>query len=83
MDEADFLQELPTPEGRRFISRPDAPATPADLVKAWKQSELYKQLLAEMRYPSLEDAKTMEASNLKVWYLESTQKFAASFMFYL
>eukprot|EP01031_Cornospumella_fuschlensis_P039582 gene39582-48189_t len=83
MDEADFLQELPTPEGRRFISRPNAPATPADLVKAWKQSELYKQLLAEMRYPSLEDAKTMEASNLKVWYLESTQKFAASFMFYL
>lgn len=83
MDEADFLQELPTPEGRRFISRPDAPTSPTELVTAWKRSELYKQLIAEMRYPSLEDAKALEASNMKVWYLESTQKFAASFMFYL
>jgi ABC-type multidrug transport system fused ATPase/permease subunit len=82
VDEADFLQELPTPEGRRFIKVAGAPHSAKDLAAAWKKSSLYQQLLTEMRYPTLEDAKKLEKSNTKLWYLDQLQHFAGSFRFY-
>lgn len=82
MDEADFLQELPTPEGRRFIKTPNAPHRAEDLAKAWKSSELFQQLLAEMRYPSAEDARVLSRANEKLWHLDFTEKYPASFWFY-
>eukprot|EP00981_Chlorochromonas_danica_P012641 scaffold5237_cov170-Ochromonas_danica.AAC.17 len=82
MDEADFLQELPTPEGRRFIKTPNAPHRAEDLAKAWKSSELFQQLLAEMRYPSAEDARVLSGANEKLWHLDFTEKYPASFWFY-
>jgi len=54
MDVADFLQELPTPDGKRFAKRHktssgEAPPLGTDaLVEAWKQSPMFKAMLAEM-----------------------------------
>lgn len=54
VDVADFLQELPKLEGRRFIkdsstiSAADAPRGTTALVAAWKQSRLYRHMLDEM-----------------------------------
>ena len=56
VDDADFLQELPTPEGKRFlVTNESSPphhmkihSTDA-LVDAWKQSELYTRLLMDMK----------------------------------
>lgn len=82
IDEADFLQELPTPDGRRFIARPKTPHAPKALAAAWKDSALYRQMLSEMRYPSLQDALSLQESNAKVWYQEYLEPFAGSFWFY-
>jgi hypothetical protein len=53
MDVADFLQELPTPEGIRFISddqetHRSAPRGTEALATAWKTSDLFKRMVAEM-----------------------------------
>jgi hypothetical protein len=46
VDVADFLQELPTREGKRFIrpeliNNPNVPRGTEALVISWKQSSLY------------------------------------------
>eukprot|EP01039_Chlorochromonas_danica_P008479 gene8479-9346_t len=48
VDEADFLQELPTSEGKRYITSPNAPSTPAALAEAWQKSKLYQQMVSEL-----------------------------------
>jgi hypothetical protein len=55
MDVADFLQEVPTVEGRRFIPKgrtsnagEPVPVGTAALVKAWKSSALFTGMLEEM-----------------------------------
>ena len=54
MDVADFLQELPTADGKRFAKRhtTSTGATPPfgtdALVQAWKESALFKAMLVEM-----------------------------------
>lgn len=83
VDEADFLQELPTPEGRKYIVKPVVPHTSSGLARAWKSSELYKQMVAEMRYPSLDDARALASANTKQWYQDYTERFASNFWFYL
>lgn len=83
VDEADFLQELPTIEGARFVKTPTIPHTPQALARAWKSSDHFLQILAEMRYPSLKDAMELEKSNTKEWYPEQKELFASpSFWFY-
>lgn len=91
VDEADFLQELPTPEGRRFINRPDAPYRPEDLARVWKESPFYKQMVAEMRYPVVDEDKGVEESsahrlslsNTKTWYGDQLEAHPGTFWFYL
>eukprot|EP01033_Poteriospumella_lacustris_P015615 gene15613-11178_t len=85
VDEADFLQELPTPEGRRFIKVAGAPHSPVDLAAAWKKSALYQNLLSEMRYPSLEDAEKLEMSNTKrpAFYREQQSRMYSVFVYCL
>jgi ABC-type polysaccharide/polyol phosphate export permease len=54
MDVADFLQEVPTADGRRFTegnttsSGAAPPVGTAALVQAWKESELYHAMVEEM-----------------------------------
>jgi hypothetical protein len=54
MDVADFLQEVPTTDGRRFTvgsttsSGAPPPVGTAALVQAWKESELYRAMLEDM-----------------------------------
>jgi ABC-type multidrug transport system ATPase subunit len=54
MDVADFLQEIPTPDGRRFavgkktITGDAVPLGTTALVKAWKDSDIYRDMLTEM-----------------------------------
>jgi ABC-type multidrug transport system ATPase subunit/ABC-type multidrug transport system permease subunit len=83
MDEADFLQELPTEEGKRFITRGDAPSTASALANAWKSSKLNEQLMSEMQYRSIEEAKSLEHANSKLWYTDQSETFAGGFWFYL
>ncbi|RYH32062.1 ATP-binding cassette domain-containing protein [archaeon] len=80
VDEADYLQELPTIEGRRFISSLNAPTTAAELANKWRESKLYKSIWADMKYHSSADAIKLEA-NTTVWYVEYTEKFAGNFWF--
>jgi hypothetical protein len=50
VDLADFLQELPTPEGKRFIERNNtqAPRGTAALSAVYKESTIHKAILKEM-----------------------------------
>lgn len=82
LDEADFLQELPTPDGRRFINSPSAPIGGLALGKAWKGSDLYQQLLSEMRYPTLQDARHLSSARAHEWYEDQSQPFASNFAYY-
>eukprot|EP00981_Chlorochromonas_danica_P003637 scaffold680_cov176-Ochromonas_danica.AAC.1 len=67
VDDADFLQELPSIQGRRYLVNPStAPQGAKELAAAWKKSSLYSQLCAEMRYPSLEDGRQLCPANDKV-----------------
>jgi len=49
-DAPDFLQELPTPDGRRFIPPgcKDVPRGADALAAAWKDSDLFKSMLSVM-----------------------------------
>lgn len=74
IDVADFLQELPTPEGSRFIlddASKDIPRGTDSLVEAFKNSTFYAQILREM-----------EESNSRtkdfVWPNWATESFATS-----
>jgi len=61
VDVADFLQELPTLEGRRFIdnSKEDVPRGTAALVNTFKRSELFSVMLKQM------DTELEESKNYK------------------
>lgn len=54
MDVADFLQDIPTPDGRRFtighstINGDPPPIGTTALVKAWKESNEFQAMLLEM-----------------------------------
>eukprot|EP01034_Spumella_vulgaris_P025560 gene25560-biopygen22067 len=82
MDVADFLQEIPTPDGRRFaadkttITGATPPFGTKALVKAWKESELFKEMLVAM------DEEVLSAST-KSWPAVYKEQYAAStwFMF--
>lgn len=85
VDDADFLQELPTLNGRRFLSTsspPRIPHTAKGFEAAWKASDLYKQLLSELRYPTLADAKALEKSNPKQWPADYSESFPQTFWYY-
>jgi ABC-type multidrug transport system ATPase subunit/ABC-type multidrug transport system permease subunit len=74
VDLADFLQELPTPEGKRFIienSSTPAPRGTAALVAAYKQSSIHKTMLIEMEESA---SKTQNYS----WPKFATESYAAS-----
>jgi ABC-type multidrug transport system ATPase subunit len=88
MDEADFLQELPTIQGKRFASSsspqngasntPVLPIrhSPKALARAWKNSSYYHALLSSMKYQSLEQAKQLEKENDKEWFPDEKEKYA-------
>eukprot|EP00981_Chlorochromonas_danica_P012485 scaffold5079_cov159-Ochromonas_danica.AAC.1 len=82
VDEADFLQELPTPQGRCFIVKSGAPHRPRDQARAWKSSDLYQQLLSEMSVTNAADEKVKSASNNKVWCNDYREKFPNNFWFF-
>ncbi len=86
MDEADFLQELPTTEGRRFVQvRPRIiPHTAVALATAWKSSKMYADMLADMKYASGSDAVRLSTTNPKQWHPDQLEPYASKSMwFYL
>jgi ABC-type multidrug transport system permease subunit len=86
MDEADFLQELPTTDGRRFVKvRPRIiPHTATALATAWKSSKLYADMLAEMKYASGSDAVKLSSKSPKSWQPDQQESYASKSMwFYL
>jgi len=86
MDEADFLQELPTTEGRRFVKvRPRIiPHTSVALATAWKSSKMYATMLAGMKYASGSDAERRSTTNPKQWFPDQLEYYASDSMwFYL
>lgn len=57
VDVADFLQELPTPEGVKYIStdlKESIPKGTEQLVERWKSSDIYKAMLQEMESETLQ-----------------------------
>jgi ABC-type multidrug transport system permease subunit len=91
VDEADYLQELPTPDGRRFLINPKQPHSSPLLVKAWKTSDLYQHLLLDMQ--CAEFSQKRSSNNLEngissltriehAWYPDQNESFAKSFWFY-
>ena len=48
VDLADFLQEVPTPEGKRFIQGDEVPHGTAALVAAYKNSKLFTTMVSDM-----------------------------------
>ncbi len=85
MDEADFLQELPTTEGRRFVKvRPRIiPHTAVALATAWKSSKMYADMLADMKYATGSDAVRLSTTNPKQWYPDQLERYASTSWFYL
>jgi hypothetical protein len=75
VDLADFLQELPTPEGRRFIdkSNPQAPRGTAALSAMYKKSAIHKGILDEM-------ATSANQNTNYHWPQFATESFATSTM---
>jgi ABC-type multidrug transport system permease subunit len=77
IDVADFLQELPTTEGRRFITKDSAtagahpPVGTAALSEAFKHSQLYQTMLQEM------DASTSRHENFQ-WPQWTRDSYATS-----
>eukprot|EP01034_Spumella_vulgaris_P047559 gene47559-biopygen38386 len=77
MDVADFLQEIPTPDGRRFCSGrsgADGASPPVGteaLVAAWLESDMFKAMLAEM------DSTELSAKSL-TWPAVYTERFPSS-----
>eukprot|EP01034_Spumella_vulgaris_P047486 gene47486-biopygen33849 len=83
MDVADFLQEIPTPDGRRFVSRGKAtgnggvtPYGTDALVRAWKDSEVFRMMLLEM------DEEVKSAST-KSWPAVYKERYPSSFWYTL
>lgn len=83
VDEADFLQELPTSEGKRYISSPNAPATPAALAEAWKKSKLYQQMVSELSCGSQCNQPQNDAKiEKRAWEADYLQAYAGSLWYY-
>eukprot|EP01034_Spumella_vulgaris_P047519 gene47519-biopygen36386 len=82
MDVADFLQEIPTPDGRRFTSGKTtisgaAPPLGTDaLVKAWKDSQVFQDMLVEMD-------KDLVQSSGKAWPVEYLEQYPSSMWYSL
>eukprot|EP01034_Spumella_vulgaris_P047223 gene47223-biopygen1258 len=79
MDVADFLQEIPTPDGRRFATgKTSTGASPPfgtdALVKAWTDSEIFKTMLIEM------DEDIVRAS-AKSWPAVYNERYPTSYWF--
>lgn len=80
MDVADFLQEIPTPEGVRFVATEataTAPVGTEALVKSWLASDLHQQLLDMMT--AAEHAKSTGAQIVPAHF---NKKWANSIWFY-
>lgn len=92
VDPADFLQELPTAEGKYYIRddfKDTAPRGTEKLVEAWKKSHLYAQMMEEVTSSKkeygmdLEDGKITTASNKSfVWHNDLTQYFPGSYWYH-
>ncbi len=84
MDEADFLQELPTTEGRRFVKvRPRIiPHTPLALATAWKSSRMYADMLSEMKYANGRQAEELSTKNPKKWHPDQLEPYASKSMWF-
>mmetsp|Transcript_6808 Transcript_6808/g.11284 ORF Transcript_6808/g.11284 Transcript_6808/m.11284 type:complete len:1439 (+) Transcript_6808:110-4426(+) len=90
VDVADFLQEVPMPEGQKYLAvssqvtdssevlGSDAPSRvvgTAQLAAAWRGSALFKDLETDME--------AIENESHPPWLKYHSDKYAASFMFYL
>lgn len=83
VDEADFLQELPTSEGKRYITSPNAPSTPAALAEAWQKSKLYQQMVSELSCGSQCNQPQNDAKMEKrVWEADYLEAYAGSLWYY-
>ncbi len=86
MDEADFLQELPTTEGRRFVKvRPRIiPHTAVALATAWKSSKMYANMLSEMKIADVVEAEQLSSKGPQQWHPDQKEPYASKSMwFYL
>jgi hypothetical protein len=81
-----FLQELPTLNGARFLTVPTSKTpirhTAKSLAMKWEASEEYQQLLAEMKYPTLQDALQLSQSSTKIWYPDQLEYYPEKFWYY-
>ena len=77
MDVADFLLELPTPEGFRFAvstaAKDDIPRGASRLAASWKSSELFKTL----------HMTPLQLEKPHLWNDAQNRPFAASLLFYI
>jgi hypothetical protein len=77
MDIADFLLELPTPEGYRFAvseaAKDNIPRGTSRLTESWKSSDLFQTL----------HAAPLTRSEPNLWTDEQNRPFAGSLLFYL
>eukprot|EP00596_Hydrurales_sp_CCMP1899_P009612 CAMPEP_0119038002 /NCGR_PEP_ID=MMETSP1177-20130426/6649_1 /TAXON_ID=2985 /ORGANISM="Ochromonas sp, Strain CCMP1899" /LENGTH=1597 /DNA_ID=CAMNT_0006999999 /DNA_START=48 /DNA_END=4838 /DNA_ORIENTATION=+ len=92
LDVADFLQELPTKEGVRFIkeelrNNPMVPRGTDALVVAWKASSLYLKMITEMDYTEELTKDTFkglhhDTNTESKWPPDFREEFAGSFLFH-
>jgi hypothetical protein len=88
VDEADFLQVLPTPEGRKYAIASSAPKTTEELARAWKESDLFHELASKMRHGPKVATDLEKAIDVKpvfeerVWPKDVLEKHPQGFWFY-
>lgn len=93
LDEADFLQELATPDGCRYLQDPKQPHSTQHLADAWKQSILYKRLLFDMKCDEFANKDEYQELGFvrqrrnteqpaHMWYPDQTEAFPRAFYFY-
>lgn len=96
VDEADFLQELPSDEGKRYIVAKEgrvAPRGADQLAQAWKNSDIYKRMIKQMENSDNNDSNNnvvdLEAAVPKTnpvvkhyWPHEFQEQFAGSFFYH-
>lgn len=94
VDEADFLQELPTNEGKRYIVKKEGRVTPKgseQLAQAFKSSYIYQRMIKEMEQganPEASSSDVEEGRPLRstkepmVWPAELLEKYTKNLWFH-
>lgn len=87
VDEADFLQVLPTDEGKRYIVPKEGRVVPSgseQLAQAWKNSNIYKRMIKDME--NSQETTDLEAGTKQAkkfyWSQEFKEQFASSFFYH-